>query len=118
MLDAVEEGVAVAVDLLDAHRRDHLAKLAEDDVLCLTLDLLVGEAEEADGGLLPDVGLGADDDREDARHRDANVLGGERVLERDVLDRFEGEVRVLPDQRPDEGRAVPESSAGPSSFGY
>ena len=40
-LDAVQERVAVAVDLLDAHGRDHLPQLAEDDVLRLPLDLLV-----------------------------------------------------------------------------
>ena len=34
-----QELVAVAVDVLDPHRRDHLAQLAEDDVLGLLLDL-------------------------------------------------------------------------------
>ena len=39
VLDGFEELVAVAVDVLDLHRGDHLAELAEDDVLGLLLDL-------------------------------------------------------------------------------
>ena len=39
-LNAVQELLAVAVDVLDPHRGDHLAELAEDDVRRLLLDLL------------------------------------------------------------------------------
>src|SRR5919204_5067230 len=103
----MEERVAIAVDLLDLHRRDDLTQLTENDVLCLPFDLLVGEIQEADRRVLTHVGLRADRDREDARHRDADVLERERVLERDVdLDRLEAEIRVLLNHRPDEGAAA------------
>ena len=39
-LDVVQELLAVAVDVLDAHRGDHLPQLAENHVLDLLLDLL------------------------------------------------------------------------------
>ena len=51
-LNVVQELLAVAVDVLDPHRGDHLAELAEDDVAGLLLDLLACQAEQADGGVL------------------------------------------------------------------
>ncbi len=44
-LDLFQEDVAVLVDLLDAHRRDHLTELTEDHVLGLLDDVLRLEAE-------------------------------------------------------------------------
>ena len=40
VLDVLQELVAVAVDVLDPHRGDHLPQLAEDDFLGLLLDLV------------------------------------------------------------------------------
>ncbi len=108
-LDPGEQRVAVAVDLLDAHRRDDLAELAEDDVLRLALHQrrVVGDREESRGRVLLSLGVRSDGDGEHARHCHADVLRGERVLERNVdLQRREIEVGVFLDHGPDEGAAA------------
>ena len=69
LLDALQELVAVAVDVLDPHRRDDLPELAEDDVAGLLLDLLGVEPEQADGRVLHRLRVGADGDGEHARAR-------------------------------------------------
>ena len=107
LLNVLQELVAVAVDVLDPHRGDDLAQLAEDDVAGLLLDLLGAQAEQADGGVLHRLRVGADGDGEDAGHVDADVLDRQRALERDLdLDRLQAEVGVVLDQRPDEGGAA------------
>ena len=78
VLDVLQELLAIAVDLVDGHRRDHLAELAEDQVGRLGADLLAGEVQQADRGVLHHLGLGADGDGEDARHVHPDVLEQER----------------------------------------
>ncbi len=116
VLDGFQELVAVAVDVLDLHRGDHLAKLAEDHVFGLLLDFLVAQAQQADGRVLHLLGRGADGHGEHAGHVDADVLHRQGAAQRDLdLHRLEAQPGVVLDQRPDElrpavdatGRVVP-----------
>ena len=45
VLDVLQELLAVAVDIVDRHRGDHLAELAEDQVRRLGADLLAGQVQ-------------------------------------------------------------------------
>src|SRR5206468_279849 len=83
-LDVLQELVAVLVDLLDVHRGDHLPQLAEDDVGGLLLDLVGGEAQQANGGVIHHLQVGADGHGEHTGDADADVLGGQGALERDL----------------------------------
>jgi hypothetical protein len=112
-LDALEEPVAVPVDLLDLHRGDDLTQLTEDDVLAPASMSPGLEAQQADGRILHDARLGADGDGEDGRHVDADVLDGQGAAQRDLdLQRLEVEVGVVLDQRDHEGAATVETLAG------
>ena len=103
-----EERIAVAVDVFDPHRGDHLPQLAEDDFL--------RPASRSASALSPSKrmaafcitsGVRADGDGEHARHVDADVLGRQRAAERNFdLDRFQAQVGVVLNQRPDERRAA------------
>ena len=96
MLNVLQEALAIAVDVLDAHRRDHLPELPEDDVFGLLLDLLRVESQQTNGGVLHDFGLNADRHGKDAGNLDANVLGRKSVFERNAdLDRLQIEVSVV-----------------------
>ena len=78
ILDVAQERIAVAVDVLDPHRGDHLAQLAEDDVLGLLLDVGRSQSQQADRRVLHQLGRGADGHREHAGHVDADVLDRQR----------------------------------------
>ena len=89
----LQKRVAVAVDVLDPHRGDHLPQLAEDDFLGLLANLAAVEAEQADGRVLHHVGLRADGHGEHAGHVDADVLDRQRAAERNFdLDRLQAQV--------------------------
>ena len=107
-LDVLQELLAVAVDVLDPHRGDHLPQLAEDDVARPACLISVGvQAQQADGGVLHHFGVGADGHGEHAGHVDADVLDRQGALERDLdLHRLQAEEGVVLDQRQDEGGAA------------
>ena len=75
VLDVRQERVAILVDVLDAHRGDHLPELPEDDFLRLLLDIDSLETQQTNGRVVHDLGRRADRDGEDARHVDADVFG-------------------------------------------
>ncbi len=106
-LDAVQEFLAIAIDVLDAHRSDHLAELAEDDVARLLLDVVRVQAEQTDRRVLHGRQVGADGDGEDAGHIDADVLHRQGALERDLdLDRLQRQEGVVLHQGQDEAGAA------------
>src|SRR5690606_23473449 len=113
VLDVLAEVLAVAVDLLDPHRRDDLAHLPEDDVRRDAPDLLGREAEQPRRGVHLVLGRVADRDRDLARHPDPDVLERERVgqLARDREREEREEVGLLQD-RPDEGAAAADDARG------
>ena len=86
-----QELVAVAVDVLDPHRGDHLAELAEDDVAGLLLDLLGARGRA--GGWPRSASSPASVPMATVKtlgHVDADVLDRQGALERDLdLDRLE-----------------------------
>ena len=92
--DVLDQLVAVGVDLLDRHGRDHDAHLAEDDVLRQFLHLRLAQPEQAFGGILHDARLGRDPHREGRGRVDPDVLLRQRPLEADV-DRHRGQVEEL-----------------------
>ena len=51
------ECLSVLIDFFDLHGCNDCAHLAEDDVLCLALNLIAGQAQKADGCVLHDAGL-------------------------------------------------------------
>jgi hypothetical protein len=105
--------LAVTVDVLDPHRGDHLAELAEDDVLRLLLDLGGVQAQQANGRVLHHLEVGADGHGEDAGHVDTDVLHRQGAFERDLdLDRFQVEVGVILHQRHNEGRPAVDAAGG------
>ena len=108
MLNVLQETLAVAVDVLDLHRRDHLPQLSENDVFGLLLDLLRVEPQQANGRVLHDLGLRPDRHGKDAGNFDADVLGRQGVFERNAdLDRLEIEIGVVLNDGDDErGAAV------------
>ena len=73
-LNLGEERFAVAVNFVNAHRRDDLTKLPEDDVFRLLGDRLLGHSEETNRRVLHKLGRGSNCDREDARNVDADVF--------------------------------------------
>ena len=101
-----QELVAVAVDVLDPHRGDHLPQLAEDDFLGLLADLRHASGRAGGSaafcitsGLVPMATV--------------NTLGTltrmfsdrQRAAQRHLdLDRLQAQVGVVLDQRPDERR--------------
>jgi len=102
-----QERVAVLVDVLDAHRRDHLTELSEDDFLRLLLDIDPLQPEQSDRRVVHHFRRRPDRDGEDARHIDADVLGRQRAAQRNLnLNRFETEVIEVLNQRPDERAAA------------
>ena len=94
ILDGFEKLIAVAVDVLDLHRRDHLAKLAEDHVFRLFLNVADVQPQQADGGVLHLLGRGADGHGEHARHVHADVFHRQRTAKRNLdLHRLESRAR-------------------------
>ncbi len=107
VLHRFEKLVAVAVDVLDLHRGDHLAELAEDHVFRLLLDFSRVEIQQADGRVLHLLGRRADGHGEHAGHVDADVLHRQRPAERNLdLHRLQAEPGVILDERIDELRAA------------
>ena len=105
--DVGDELLAVGVDLLDRHRGDHHAHLAEDDVASQVLDVQQRQAQQAFRGVLHDTGLGGDADGERRRSIDPDVLLGERPLEFDLDgDRRQIQVRVTLHDGPHHGAAA------------
>lgn len=105
--DVLYEFIAVRVDLLNGHRRENHAHLAEDDVLGQFADGLVGESQHAFGGVFHRARLGGDPDREGGGRVDADVLLGQGTSQLDVdRNRDEIEELVVLDHRPDEGGAA------------
>ena len=51
------ECLSVLIDFFNLHGCNDCAHLAEDDVLCLALNLIAGKAQEADSRVLHDAGL-------------------------------------------------------------
>src|SRR5207247_3276661 len=106
-LNVLQELLAVPIDVFDPHRRDHLAELAEDDVLGLPLDFLGVQPQQTDGRILRDLVIGADGHGEDTGYIDANVLTPQGPFERNLdLDRLQVEVRKVLDERQDKGGAA------------
>ncbi len=100
-----DELFAVGVDLLDGHRGDDDAHLADDDLLGERLDFLHGQAEQARGGIFHDAFLRADADGERRGRIHADVLRRERALERHVkIHRPQIKVGIGLKDREDEGR--------------
>ncbi len=105
VLDVFEELIAIAVDLFDSHRGDHLPQLAEDHFLGLLADFPRRQAEQTDGRVLHHIGSGIDRDGEHAGHVHADVFGRQRAAQRHFdLDRFQAQVGVVLHERPDERR--------------
>ena len=98
VLDVLQELVAVAVDVLDLHRGDHLAQLAEDDVLGLLADLAaVVRPSRRMAAFCITLGRGADGHGEHAGHVDADVLHRQRAAERNLdLHRLQAQVARSP----------------------
>ena len=113
LLDVAEERLAVGVDLLDGHGRDHETQLTEDDVLRQVGDGFLTQAEQAVRRVAHQGLVRADADREHARHVDADVLAAQGVLQVHVqLHRAQGDEPVVLDHRPDERRAAVDAAAG------
>ena len=65
------------------------------------------QAQQTDGRVLHQLGLGADGHGEDAGHVDANVLARQRVAQRHLdLDRLQAEIAVVLDDRQHEPAAA------------
>ncbi|MCI0457860.1 MAG: hypothetical protein L0Z62_12910 [Gemmataceae bacterium] len=79
----------------------------------LLADLRVGQAQQADGRVLHHLRLGADGDGEHAGHVDSNVLNRQGALEGNLdLERLQGQVGVVLDQRHHEGGPAVDALGG------
>ena len=105
--DAADEFFSVSVDFFNGQRGDDDAHLAHDDFRGQVADVLPRAAEQAAGGVLHDFRLGADAHDEGGGDVDADVLAGERTLERHVdVERVEIHVGVVLDDGHHEGGAA------------
>src|SRR6266851_4983889 len=112
----MKEFFAVPIDVLDAHRGDDLAELAENNVSRLLFDLRRVQPQEADGGVIHDFQVGADRHGKNAGDIDPDVLDRQGILERDLdLDRFQAQEGMVLKERPDKGRAAVDAASGISA---
>ncbi len=82
VLDVVQELLAVAIDILNVHRGNHLPQLPENDVLGLLFDMRRIESQQPNGRVLHDRRFDADGDGEDAGDVDTNILNRKRIAQR------------------------------------
>ncbi len=95
-LNVFQERVAVAIDLIDPHRSDHLSQLTEDHFFRLLADFTNRQAEQADGRLLHQGRFRADGHREHTRYVHANILNRQRASQRNLdLHRFQAQIGVI-----------------------